>query len=304
LSNKTKNNILKKGEVITLENISIKVPYMVKNDICGFTFITSLFNETQEFEGKHITLEFNNTRWFEANLVAVLGAWIEVNKKNNKISFNRVSKSIRRVFMKNGFYEYYNNGSEIDLYDSTISYRVFNVEENEVFIQYIKDNVIPKIKLNIDAKVTKGFISSLSEIFVNVKLHAKSDEVITCGQYYYANKKVCFTIVDVGQTIGNNVKRKLENPFLNDNDAIDWATKEGNTTKGKGEPGGIGLHIIDEFLEKNGGIFQIISGSGYWEKENGLIYKEELSTYFPGAIVNIQSSLENTFEDMSLHITF
>ncbi|MCM3164544.1 hypothetical protein [Metabacillus litoralis] len=289
-----------------MEQVKIKVPYKVKNDVFGFTFLLNLFEETKKYSRKHIILEFNNTRWFEANLVAVLGAWIEFHRKSNKISFTfeNLSKRIRKVFMKNGFYEFYNLGSERDDYGSTISYRIFNVDEEEIFIKYIQENVIPKIQLELETKVAKGFISSLTEIFVNVDLHAKSNEVITCGQYYYKNKKVCFTIVDIGQTIGNNVKRKLKNPFISDSESIDWATKWGNTTKAQGEPGGIGLHIIDEFLEKNGGTFQIISGSGYWEKKNNYVNFVEMDSYFPGTIVNIQSSLENTFEDMSLHIEF
>ena len=278
----------------------INVPSKVENNIIGFRFLTNLFNETEELENTRIILEFKNTRWFEANLVAVLGAWIEIQRrKKNSVALSRVSKSIRRVFMKNGFYEHYKLGSEFDVFDSTIAYKIFDSNEQDIFIKYVKENVMPKIRLQVDTKVAKGFITSLGEIFINVKFHADSKEVITCGQYYHTHKKVCFTIVDIGKTIGDNVKRKLGNPYLDDSEAIDWATQYGNTTKENDEFGGIGLHIISEFLEKNGGIFQIISGNGYWEKAGSYIFKEELNSYFPGTIVNIQSSLEHTLEDKS-----
>ncbi|WP_456273612.1 hypothetical protein [Bacillus sp. AK031] len=283
----------------------IVVPRTVENNSEGFHFLASIFEETKDLHKAHITLQFKNTRWFEANLSAVLSAWIEVQRKNkNKVTFLKVSNSIRKVFLKNGFYTYYDKGSEDDIFDSTISFKVFNTDQDEDFITYIIEHVLPKIRLKIENKVAKGFVSSLSEVFINVKTHAKSDQVITCGQYYHKHRKVCFTIVDIGKTIGNNVKAKLQNPYLEDHDAIDWATKWGNTTKQKDEPGGIGLHIIDEFLVRNGGTFQITSGNGYWEKEDGIISKEEMPSYFPGTIVNIQSSLENTFEDNSLIIYF
>ncbi|MEH6989611.1 hypothetical protein [Cytobacillus firmus] len=287
-----------------MESITINVPRKVENNVEGFEFLTKLIDDTKNLYTTHILLEFKNTRWFEANLVAILGAWVQKHRNVNKISFSRVSKSIRKVFLKNGFYEKYNVGSEVDLFGSTIPYKIFNISEHEEFIKYIMESVIPKIKLNIETKVAKGFISSLSEVFANVERHAKSVEMVTCGQYYYAHQKVCFTIVDFGKTIGNNVKHKLGNPYMSDSEAIDWATKWGNTTKEHGEPGGIGLHIIDEFLKKNGGVFQILSGFGYWEKQQGSIFTKELNSYFPGTVVNIQSSLDYTFEDDSILIVF
>lgn len=279
-----------------MDKYVINVPKTVENDLRGLSFLTSLFSETAGYIDRHIELDFIRTRWFEANLASILGAWIELKLLSGcTIYFSNLTTSIENVFKKNGFYEKYNLGTIHDLFDSTIKYKVFSVTEEDEFSKYVSEKVITKIRLNISNPVMKSFKLSLNEIFINVKLHAKSDKVFTCGQYYHTHRKVAFTITDLGNTIGYNVRENFCDPMISDCNAIEWATQYGNTTKEDTEVGGIGLHIIDEFLTGNNGVFQIISGNGYWENSEGEVYKVNLDYYFPGTIVNIISKLENTF---------
>lgn len=279
-----------------INNHVIKIPKQVENDFTGFIFLTNLFNTTREIKNCNITLDFNKNRWFEANLVSVLGAWIEEKLYNNcKIILINLTKSVERIFLKNGFYEKYNLGIIDDTYDSTIKYEVFTINQEEEFANYVTRKVIPKIRLELSNSIMKGFRLSLNEIFLNVKLHAGSQKVYTCGQYYHTNRKVAFTITDLGNTIGYNVRKKLNNNFISDSMAIDWATKYGHTTKEVSDQGGIGLNIIDEFLTKNKGIFQIISGNGFWENNEGNVYTYDMENFFPGTIVNIITKLESSF---------
>ncbi|WP_147473867.1 hypothetical protein [Chryseobacterium nematophagum] len=48
-------------------------------------------------------------------------------------------------------------------------------------------------------------------------------------------------------------------------EAIVWAMKMGNTTKTGSNPGGLGLAVIFEFIEKNKGKIQVISADGFYE---------------------------------------
>lgn len=274
----------------------IKIPKTVKNDYTGFSFLANIFSITQGFQNCNIELDFSKNRWFEANLVSVLGAWFDEKIKNYCIiTLKNQTSSVKRIFMKNGFYEKYNLGTIEDTYDSTIRYEVFSTNQEDDFATYVTEKVIPKIRLELTNPVMKSFKLSLYEIFLNVKLHAGSQKVYTCGQYYHTHKKVAFTITDLGNTIGYNVRCKLNNKLISDSMAIDWATKYGHTTKENRDPGGIGLHIIDEFLTENRGIFQIISGNGYWENYEGIINQYNMDYFFPGTIVNIITKLENTF---------
>ena len=70
--------------------------------------------------------------------------------------------------------------------------------------------------------------------------------------------------------------------------AIVWATEERNTTKRGQIPGGLGLKLLIEFIDLNGGRIQIVSDSGYWRRENRTTVPARLSQCFPGTVVSVE----------------
>ena len=50
-------------------------------------------------------------------------------------------------------------------------------------------------------------------------------------------------------------------------EAIEWATRANNTTKRGDVPGGLGLKLLCEFIDLNGGSLQIVSDGGLLEAE-------------------------------------
>lgn len=275
------------------DKIIYKVPSSIENNFQGFMFFSEVFEHFNRIQSKRIIFDFSRTEWFEANLVAVLTSIVEKLKRQDcTISLLNVSHKIKLIFKKNGFYDHYNLGSEIDTYDSTIPFRIFNVEDGEGFTEYLNEEVIPKIKLPLTKIQIRYFKKCLQEVFENASMHAGSTYVFTCGQYYHKNQKVAFTIVDVGETIGKNVRKKI--PDLIDCDAIQWATEFGNTTK-VAKDGGIGLHFLKNYLINNG-ILQIISGDGYWEQNSGRMFIRRTPFFFGGTIVNLISDLNGVIE--------
>lgn len=275
-----------------LEELVIRLPRHVKNDYEGFDFFAGMYESLNDAESKKVIFNFSTTTWFEANLVSVLSSLAQMLINNNcKVGMRGVSNSIKTIFKKNGFYSHYNLGNVTDTYGSTIPFKKFHCDDEEGFTQYLNEEVIPKIKLPLDHIQKRRFKNCLQEVFVNVGLHANSNNVFTCGQYYHVGEKVAFTITDIGKTIGFNVRRKLSDETP-DSEAIEWATHFGNTTK-VAKDGGIGLHLIKEYMCDNG-IFQIISGDGFWEQDHGEVYFEKMNTYFGGTIVNIISDLSKS----------
>ncbi|CCU57720.1 STAS domain-containing protein [Bacillus subtilis] len=273
---------------IKVKTVKIVVPPKVENDVDGFIFFARIFKNLKDEFSKRIVFDFSNVSWFEANLVAIFASIIEdLRKRSCSVSFLKVSPSIREVFKKNGFYDYYNLGKEDDTFDSTIPFRIFRVDDEEGFTEYLNEEVIPKIQLPLNDKQIRLFKKCLQEVFENANMHAGSEHVLTCGQYYHKNRKVAFTIVDIGETIGKNVRKKI--PEIIDCDAIEWATEFGNTTK-IAKDGGIGLDFLKKYLQKNG-VLQIISGQGYWEQTRGRIFKRNTPHMFGGTIVNLISDL-------------
>lgn len=286
--------------IIDLETIYYPVPSTIENDYEGFMFFAQAFKELRELRSKKILFNFSRTHWFEANLVAVFSSIIEYLKMQNcQVGVVHVDERIKTIFKKNGFYAHYKLGSEIDLYDSTIPFHIFSTDDEEGFTEYLNEQVIPKIQLPLTKIQIKYFKKCLQEVFENARIHAVSDYIYTCGQYYHKNQKVAFTIVDIGETIGKNVRRKL--PDLIDCDCIEWATVFGNTTKVQ-KDGGIGLHFLKDYMEN--GILQIISGHGYWEQNSDKLFIRNTPHSFDGTIVNLISDLNGEFTNKYKTIEF
>ena len=82
-------------------------------------------------------------------------------------------------------------------------------------------------------------------------------------------------------------------------EAIEWAIRDNNTTKlpKEGRQGGMGLQTLCRFFKENKGCIRIVSDAGYWRTEkNGKIRKENLSSPFPGTVIDFEI---NTTEDQS-----
>ncbi|WP_001270836.1 hypothetical protein [Bacillus cereus] len=273
---------------------TIMVPRKIQNDFETFEFFGRLFFETKDIENTTIELDFKKTRWFEAQLTAVLGAiFAEIAKKqNNTICISNISSSVRMVFQKNNFYKTFGLSELEDEFKTTIKFSVFKAEDNR-FSHYVREDFIPKLHINMSPGFIKELRLGMEELFQNTRIHANCKYVFTCGQCYYKKNDVKFAIVDIGKTIKTNVCEKLKME-INACDAIEWATVEGNTTKKEGEIGGFGLAILESFLEKNKGTFQIISAEGFWEKRGNIITKKLLKYPFPGTIINLEVNAEDT----------
>ncbi len=139
---------------------------------------------------------------------------------------------------------------------------------------------------------SKELRGNLEEVFQNSRIHGKCNNIHVCGQYFYSNKKVKFTIVDLGKTIYQNYIEYFGKE-ISDELAIDWATKDGNSTKDADETEGIGLFQLCEFIRENGGKIQIVSSRGYWEKNYEEIIVHKYKYPFDGTIVNIEVNINN-----------
>ncbi len=71
-------------------------------------------------------------------------------------------------------------------------------------------------------------------------------------------------------------------------EAIEWATQANNTTKRGDVPGGLGLKLLCEFVDLNGGSLQIVSDAGYWERKSRHNNKARLRNTFPGTVVSVE----------------
>lgn len=275
--------------------MQFKFPQSIRSDFVGYATLVDLSNNISDIDFDDITLDFNRTTWFEANLTAVLGAILSNAQGNfNDIKFIGISEKITSLLSRNHFLSHFGGLKIPDIYDTTIKYRKFKMTEEKLFKEYLDHELLSKeVMPKMSSLLKKKINESIFEIFNNAVLHGNCQNVFTCGQYYPTKSRLDFTIVDLGNTIKTNV-----NEYLNKNssgeDAIKWAVSEGNTTKCGQIPGGLGLSLIREFLRKNNGRIQIISADGYWEQIKGIETGKSFLQAFSGTIVNLEFNIADT----------
>jgi len=162
------------------------------------------------------------------------------------IGKNFGNSKTREILEKNKFFE-------------TITVKIYKHEDSEKdFVDYIESRFISKdLFPDMSAELKYEIIMSFSEIFVNAKEHSKSKfPHFSCGQFFPNDKKISFTFVDLGIGIYGSIKEnflKIVDKYpdikhiKNSLDAIEWALKEGTTTK-LGLSGGDGLPFIKNFI--------------------------------------------------------
>ncbi|MFC4635132.1 hypothetical protein ACFO3O_14560 [Dokdonia ponticola] len=269
-------------------------PAKISSEISGYNKLISFYRQLEYLENSKVILDMRNTYWFEANLCAALGAMIEfLDKRNNSVKIVNV-KAPQDILTRNGFLKPYGYEYPKFTYNTEIEYRTFKEHQGKGFSSYVDSEVLnnedfPKVSPLLNKKINQ----SICELFENARTHGQCENMHTCGQYFPNKSTMDFTIVDLGQTIKNNVNNFL-GESLNGADCIEWAMKENNTTKTGNVSGGLGLALIFDFIEKNKGKIQIVSSDGYWEFRKGKIKKETLDSSFPGTIANLEFNFSDT----------
>lgn len=139
-------------------------------------------------------------------------------------------------------------------------YQRFDIEDDRYFSNYIEKGLVNRQEIpNMSSGLHKQFYQSILEIFNNAVVHSKSKlGVFSCGQYFPQRNRLAFSVADLGVGIQENVNHYLKMD-ISPEEAIDWATQDNNTTKNANIPGGLGLKLLREFIDLNGGCIQIVS---------------------------------------------
>lgn len=270
---------------ISVREAALKSGYM------GFERIINLYEKIKRINSDD-KLTIDMPYWFDANMCAPFGAILSIiNKKNVGITLD-CPDQVMKILQKNKFLPNFgfNKPSIPDNYESTIEYIQFDVNDGNKFKKYVETHFgndvhgLPKMSQGLLRK----FRESLYEIFANSVFHSETNQIFACGQYFHSKNRLDFSIVDLGIGFHENINKNM-NLHLSPKDAIVWAMVENQTTKKGGTiPGGLGLKLIKEFIEKNNGKMQIVTYDGYWEFSNGRTTINTFSNKFPGTIVNIE----------------
>ena len=266
----------------------------IRHSYSSFETLAYLYTQTKEHILDDIEIYMGATDWFDADMCAAFGAILySLGRRLNEVSLIGIPQKVERILSKNGFLSHYGRARIPDQYDTTIAYRRFDVEDDHYFANYIESELIYRSEIpEMSPALLKKFRESIFEIFSNAVLHSKTDlGIFSCGQFFPNRNRLDFTVADLGVGILKNIKENIKEYAklkLSPEKAIAWATEEFNTTKRGKLPGGLGLKILCDFIDLNGGCIQIVSDAGYWQRKNYKTVTKRLSYPFPGTVVSVE----------------
>jgi len=267
--------------------LTIQLPCKIDSDQQGFASLANIYQQVKPCQFETIQLDFQNNTWFDANMLAMLGAIME-SAWTNSIDIVNLRSKQEKIF-KRTRYSYFGGEFLPDSYHTTVEYRKSKVSEIGSFEKYLEKKLLAHPEMpSMSALLRKRIKESILEIFNNAETHGNCNFVFSCGQYYPRKGRLDFTIVDIGNTIRENVRDYYPGCDVSGKKAIKWAVSEHTTTRKGNIPGGLGFTLIREFLRKNGGKMQVASANGYWYEDGCTTHSDDLSGFFGGTVVNLE----------------
>lgn len=259
----------------------------INNTFDSYQRIISFYHENKDLLFDDIHIEIKN--WFSANLSAALGAVLDTLIANvNTLHFDYIPPKTEEILLKNGFLTFYGKEALKDVNHTTIKYQKLKPTDGKYFKAYVIDELLGRTELpNMSAALREKIVEGIYEMFVNAQIHSRTNFIYTCGQFFPTKNRIEFTIVDTGVGFRTNVNKRFDID-ISAMQAIRWAVQDRNTTKDI--PGGIGLAVLKEFIQRNRGKMQIVSGDGFYEYDHRGEKSDSFLGEFPGTIVNLQFS--------------
>jgi len=262
----------------------------------GFQALVRLAGTTKACFFEDIDIDLGATTWFDADMCAALGAILyRLGEGLNTVRLTNIRPGVEDILLKNGFLSHYGREKIPDRWGTTIPYRRFDAKDDRFFADYIENELIHRSEMPVmSSGLLKKFRESIFEIFSNAVLHSRSElGIFSCGQFFPKRDRLDFSVADLGVGMRQNIN---DNTGLNlsPENAIAWATEGRNTTKRGPVPGGLGLKLLGEFIDQNGGCIQIVSDAGYWRRGKGKTFTASLIHSFPGTVVSVEINTADT----------
>ncbi len=246
-------------------------------------------------------LNFQKSQFIRNNYLSIIGLALE--KCDNEFEIiEPLDNGVYKAMRTNGFLSEFTELSKSDdTYKTMIKYTQIplnNYDEVSAFFAYFDTQLKRKV-LNTSDKLLNKIMQKILELFSNVFRHSQSELGLFCsGQFYPKNEQFYFTIVDGGVGIPHNVNSYLKEDFnsnkgmfslkkfqnKSDEECIEWAMQERNSTTGAG---GLGLALLEELILKSDGELEIISKQGYYGIKNGKKVLRKLDNSFNGTVISI-----------------
>lgn len=262
----------------------------IRHNQAGFDALVRFHSQSEGCFFDEVEVDLRATTWIDADMCAALGAILyQLGEGVNTVRLDHLRPSVENILLKNGFLSHYGRAKIPDRWGTTIPYRRFDAKDDRYFADYIENELIHRSEMpTMSPGLLKKFRESIFEIFSNAVLHSETKQgIFSCGQFFPKRDRLDFSVADLGVGMRRNIRDKV-GLDLSAVEAIVWATLGRNTTKRGSVPGGLGLKLLSEFIDLNGGCIQIVSDAGYWRREKRQTVTALLNQPFPGTVVTVE----------------
>ena len=265
--------------------------HSLQADRAGFEALSQAYEDALHVSGSSLQFDFARVNWIDAHLCAAFLCIVrKIQSKGVGVTFINSSQRVTDILARNGFF----NLNRVSETGTVIPVREFQKDDGKSFADYFRRNLnrmrLPTMTGALRGKIFEG----VDEIFINASMHSiESTNIFACGQFFPKLDRINFALTDGGIGMCGNYTKTFSQQ-IKSIDAIDWALKENNTTRSGDVPGGLGLKILREFLQLNGGCFKVVSKWGYWKEENGRLEKVTMGRAFPGTVVSMEINTADT----------
>lgn len=149
----------------------------------------------------------------------------------------------------------------------------------------------------IGESMRSGFCSAVCEIVSNAIIHSES----ACGaciasEYWPAGDRLDVVIYDAGVGFRDKIVRR-EKREMTAAESIEWAMHEGNAVNETWRPGpsGLGLKETADFMRRNQGIMEILTGNAFWRLAGGRTGVREVAGEIAGTFVRLSFNMANNY---------
>ena len=253
-----------------------------------------------------VRLDFSLCRFLRQNAVAFLGGLVRLIEYRGgcvEFAWDTLQPAVRANLAQNGFMASFGGGAR-PWSGNSIPFREDSWQETpslqsyRSIQRYLSDQWLGRGWVNVSPGLGDAIVGQMAEVYLNAFEHAGSRiGVFSCGQHFPRNRELNLTVVDFGVGIPGNVRMFKANEFgpnqLPAASCIEWAFQRGTSTKPGGR--GIGLDLLREFVQKNGGRLEMFSHEGYVCVAGGRVSYAERPTFFEGTLVNISLRCDESY---------
>jgi hypothetical protein len=240
------------------------------NDRAGdFRRLFEIWSQVSDYH-EDVLFDFSHCGFLRPNAVAFLGGLarlIEFRMGTAIFDWDTLHNNwVKNTLSQNGFAGAF--GSSTSGWSGhSIPYREDHNWDANSIIDYLEQYWLGRGWVHVSPRLRDAIVGHVWEIYNNAFEHSGSEiGVFSCGQHFYRQNELILSVVDFGQGIPAKVRT-----FLNSDPragqlpaagCLRWAFQRGNTTK-EGEPGGLGLDLLKEFVRLNQGKLEVYSNEGY-----------------------------------------